>query len=89
MSQDPRLQRQALGGLGVPLRGQGPDAGELPTSPFGAEASAHAHVQTIIPFVPTNNPQLSRLVYEMILAHFLRHDPEVRSNSHRSRGTRD
>ncbi|KAL8279333.1 hypothetical protein RQP46_008370 [Phenoliferia psychrophenolica] len=34
-------------------------------------------MQTIIPFVPTNNPQLSRLVYEMILAHFLRHDPDA------------
>ncbi|KAI5478965.1 vacuolar protein sorting VPS41 [Pseudohyphozyma bogoriensis] len=35
------------------------------------------HMQTIIPFVPTHSPQLSRLVYEMILAHFLRHDPDA------------
>lgn len=35
-------------------------------------------MQTIIPFVPTHDPQLSRLVYEMILAHFLRHDHDVR-----------
>jgi hypothetical protein len=33
--------------------------------------------QTIIPFVPTDDPQLSRLVYEMILAHFLRHDHDA------------
>ncbi|KAK4705598.1 vacuolar protein sorting-associated protein 41, partial [Phenoliferia sp. Uapishka_3] len=34
-------------------------------------------MHTIIPYVPTNNPQLGRMVYEMILAHFLRHDPEA------------
>ncbi|GAA5862553.1 hypothetical protein JCM8547_002101 [Rhodosporidiobolus lusitaniae] len=34
-------------------------------------------LKTIIPFVPTHDPQLSRLVYEMILAHFLRHDQEA------------
>ncbi|KAF8589629.1 vacuolar protein sorting-associated protein 41 [Ramaria rubella] len=32
-------------------------------------------IDTIIPYVPTDTPQLSRLVYEMILAHFLTHDP--------------
>ncbi|KAF8528462.1 vacuolar assembling protein VPS41 [Hysterangium stoloniferum] len=31
-------------------------------------------LDTIIPYVPTNTPQLSRLVYEMILAHYIRHD---------------
>ncbi|GAA6038514.1 hypothetical protein JCM8097_004607 [Rhodosporidiobolus ruineniae] len=31
-------------------------------------------LKAIIPFVPTHDPQLSRLVYEMILGHFLRHD---------------
>ncbi|GAA5949012.1 hypothetical protein JCM21900_003173 [Sporobolomyces salmonicolor] len=35
------------------------------------------HMKTIIPYVPTHDPQLSRLVYEMILAHFLRHDQEA------------
>ncbi|GAA6055511.1 hypothetical protein JCM3770_006297 [Rhodotorula araucariae] len=35
------------------------------------------HLETIIPFVPTHDPQLGRLVYEMILAHFLRHDQEA------------
>ncbi|GAA6004052.1 Vps41p [Rhodotorula paludigena] len=34
-------------------------------------------LQTIIPFVPTHDPQLSRLVYEMILAHYLRHDHDA------------
>ncbi|ORY90935.1 hypothetical protein BCR35DRAFT_275010 [Leucosporidium creatinivorum] len=34
-------------------------------------------IKTIIPFVPTHDPQLSRLVYEMILAHFLRHDHDA------------
>ncbi|KPV76970.1 uncharacterized protein RHOBADRAFT_51945 [Rhodotorula graminis WP1] len=34
-------------------------------------------LDTIIPYVPTHDPQLSRLVYEMILAHFLRHDQEA------------
>ncbi|GAA6021958.1 hypothetical protein JCM11491_000307 [Sporobolomyces phaffii] len=33
-----------------------------------------AHLDSIIPYVPIHDPQLSRLVYEMILAHFLRHD---------------
>ncbi|GAA5823614.1 hypothetical protein JCM5353_005076 [Sporobolomyces roseus] len=31
-------------------------------------------MNVIIPYVPIHDPQLSRLVYEMILAHFLRHD---------------
>ncbi|GAA5924717.1 Vps41p [Sporobolomyces koalae] len=31
-------------------------------------------MDSIIPYVPIHDPQLSRLVYEMILAHFLRHD---------------
>ncbi|BGP45376.1 Vacuolar protein sorting-associated protein 41 [Rhodotorula kratochvilovae] len=34
-------------------------------------------LETIIPYVPTHDPQLGRLVYEMILAHFLRHDQEA------------
>ncbi|GAA5973692.1 hypothetical protein JCM11641_005083 [Rhodosporidiobolus odoratus] len=34
-------------------------------------------LNVIIPFVPTHDPRLSRLVYEMILAHFLRHDQEA------------
>lgn len=33
-----------------------------------------AACQSIIPFVPTENPTLDHLVYEMILAHFLSHD---------------
>ncbi len=35
-------------------------------------------LQAIIPFVPTENPQLDHLVYEMMLAHFLAHDRHVR-----------
>ncbi|GAA5908809.1 Vps41p [Sporobolomyces salmoneus] len=31
-------------------------------------------MDSIVPYVPIHDPQLSRLVYEMILAHFLRHD---------------
>ncbi|KAJ6522772.1 hypothetical protein DFH09DRAFT_1191159 [Mycena vulgaris] len=31
-------------------------------------------LQAIIPYVPTDSPQLDHLVYEMILAHFLSHD---------------
>ncbi|KAL5487517.1 VPS41 [Sanghuangporus weigelae] len=34
-------------------------------------------LQSIIPYVPTEAPRLSRLVYEMILAHFLAHDREA------------
>ncbi|KAJ8075963.1 Vacuolar protein sorting-associated protein 41 [Marasmius tenuissimus] len=37
---------------------------------FAEKHQLHA----IIPFVPTENPRLERLVYEMILAHFLAHD---------------
>ncbi|KAM0751555.1 vacuolar protein sorting-associated protein 41 [Meredithblackwellia eburnea MCA 4105] len=33
-------------------------------------------LQIIIPYIPINNPQLSRTVYEMVLGHFLRTDPE-------------
>ena len=35
------------------------------------------HMQTVIPFVPTQSPQLDHMVYEMILAHFLKTDPAV------------
>ncbi|KAJ7062940.1 vacuolar assembling protein VPS41 [Mycena amicta] len=31
-------------------------------------------LQAIIPYIPTDSPQLDHLVYEMILAHFLSHD---------------
>ncbi|KAI1791727.1 vacuolar assembling protein VPS41 [Ganoderma leucocontextum] len=34
-------------------------------------------LQAIIPFVPTESPTLGHLVYEMILAHFLTHDPQT------------
>ncbi|PAV21458.1 vacuolar assembling VPS41 [Pyrrhoderma noxium] len=34
-------------------------------------------LQIIIPYIPTESPRLSRLVYEMILAHFLAHDREA------------
>ena len=33
--------------------------------------------KAIIPYVPTENPKLGRLVYEMILAHFLGHNRET------------
>ena len=39
--------------------------------------SAYNSVQAIIPYVPTENPKLGRLVYEMILAHFLGHNREA------------
>lgn len=35
-------------------------------------------LQAIIPYVPTETPTLGHLVYEMILAHFLAHDRQVR-----------
>ncbi|GAA5979343.1 hypothetical protein JCM10908_002888 [Rhodotorula pacifica] len=41
-------------------------------------------LDTIIPYVPTHDPQLSRLVYEMILAHYLRHDPQALLDTTRS-----
>ncbi|PWZ03315.1 hypothetical protein BCV70DRAFT_197537 [Testicularia cyperi] len=31
---------------------------------------------TAIPYIPTSDPTLSGLVYDMILAHFLQHDPQ-------------
>ena len=34
-------------------------------------------IQTVIPYIPTHEPQLSAMVYEMILAHFLRNDAAV------------
>lgn len=38
-------------------------------------------LQAIIPFVPTDSPTLGHLVYEMILAYFLAHDPQVSRSS--------
>ncbi|KAJ3808159.1 hypothetical protein F5876DRAFT_46601 [Lentinula aff. lateritia] len=35
------------------------------------------HLQTIIPYVPTQQPRLNRVVYEMILAYFLAHDAKM------------
>lgn len=35
-------------------------------------------LQAIIPFVPTESPTLSHMVYGMVLAHFLSHDRQVR-----------
>ncbi|KAK4049400.1 Vacuolar protein sorting-associated protein 41 [Microbotryomycetes sp. JL201] len=34
------------------------------------------HLDAIVPFVPLRDPQLNRLVYELILVHFLRHDED-------------
>ncbi|KAI5121199.1 hypothetical protein M0805_006000 [Coniferiporia weirii] len=34
-------------------------------------------LQVIIPYIPTETPRLSRLVYEMVLAHFLTHNKEA------------
>jgi vacuolar protein sorting-associated protein 41 len=34
--------------------------------------------QAIIPYIPTDKPRLGHLVYEMILAHFLANDQQVR-----------
>ncbi|KAG8985538.1 Vacuolar protein sorting-associated protein 41, partial [Tulasnella sp. 427] len=34
-------------------------------------------LQGIIPFVPTKEPRLSRLVYDMIIVHFLEHDQQA------------
>ncbi|KIK69901.1 hypothetical protein GYMLUDRAFT_34296 [Collybiopsis luxurians FD-317 M1] len=35
------------------------------------------HLQSIIPYIPTNQPRLDRLVYEMVLAYFLAHDVKM------------
>lgn len=35
------------------------------------------NLQAIIPFIPTDAPQLSHLVYEMILGYFISHDKEA------------
>ncbi|KAI6017010.1 hypothetical protein BKA83DRAFT_347458 [Pisolithus microcarpus] len=35
------------------------------------------NLQAIIPFIPTEAPQLSHLVYEMILGYFINHDKEA------------
>lgn len=35
-------------------------------------------LQAVIPYVPTDSPRLDHVVYEVILAHFLTHDREVR-----------
>ena len=34
-------------------------------------------LQVIIPYIPTESPRLSHLVYEMVLAHFLVSDRQV------------
>ena len=39
--------------------------------------SADYLTQAIIPYIPTENPKLGRLVYEMILVHFLGHNREA------------
>ena len=39
------------------------------------------YIQAIIPYIPTENPRLERLVYDMILAHFLAHDPQMLSET--------
>ncbi|KAF8309561.1 vacuolar protein sorting-associated protein 41 [Clavulina sp. PMI_390] len=62
-------------------------AAELCSKVFGQDVNAweeevftfvkHNQLQTIIPVIPTSNPQLSKLVYEVILAHFLAHDREA------------
>ncbi|KAK0499462.1 hypothetical protein EDD18DRAFT_1307946 [Armillaria luteobubalina] len=41
---------------------------------FAEKRQLQVDLQAIIPFVPTENPQLDHLVYEMMLAHFLAHD---------------
>lgn len=35
------------------------------------------HIDTVIPYVPTHDPRLSKIVYEMILGHYMRTDPNV------------
>jgi hypothetical protein len=42
-----------------------------------ASCSSDDTAQAIIPYVPTESPKLGRLVYEMILAHFLGHNRET------------
>jgi hypothetical protein len=35
-------------------------------------------LQAIIPHLPIKSPQLGRLIYDMVLAHFLANDQQVR-----------
>ena len=35
-------------------------------------------LRAVIPYVPIESPTLDRVVYDMILAHFLAHDHQVR-----------
>ncbi|KAG9300436.1 hypothetical protein G9A89_010061 [Geosiphon pyriformis] len=37
----------------------------------------HRHLKEITPYIPFKNPQLSSVVYEMVLAHFLNHDHQA------------
>jgi hypothetical protein len=36
-------------------------------------------LQAIIPHLPIKSPQLGRLIYDMVLAHFLANDQQVRA----------
>lgn len=47
-------------------------------SPFASKLT-DLYLQAIIPYVPTENPKLGHLVYEMILAYYLANDRQVRT----------
>lgn len=50
-------------------------------SPFASKPNDLC-LQAIIPYVPTENPKLDHLVYEMILAYYLANDRQVRTIFH-------
>ena len=43
----------------------------------GAENIFDRFLQALIGVIPTKTPQLSRVTYEFVLAHYLRHDIQV------------
>ncbi|KAG8870756.1 Vacuolar protein sorting-associated protein 41 [Tulasnella sp. 331] len=67
-------------------QGEFEKAAHLCTRVFGTNAKdwedsififrKRGHLEAITPYVPTKEPQLSRIVYEMVIAHFLQHDLE-------------
>ena len=65
-----------MGRLDICFRAEAPTPGIDVVGKNGLDIS-DGTLQAIIPFVPTENPTLGHLVYEMILAYFLSHDRQV------------
>lgn len=76
MSQSVRAECQAVGRLDICFRSERPDRCRYLCLRIHILGSSDV-IQAIIPYVPTENPKLGHLVYEMILAHFLGHNRET------------